>query len=77
MSDLTELQGLKSDIIARMREVVAEKKPSYKTATGQSVDWNGYLRELRQQLDAVNVQIVSEDPYAEQTQLFTPDDPVF
>jgi len=77
VSDLTELQALKSDIIARMREVMKEKKPSYKTATGQSVDWKGYMTELRQQLADVNVNIVSEDPYAEETQVVTPDDPLF
>lgn len=76
MSDLTELQAIKSSLLARLREATASPKVSYKSATGQQVDWNGYLRELREQLKAINALLVAEDPTYVETQLITPDDPV-
>lgn len=77
MSDLTDLQAIKSNLIARLKDVTASPKPSYKSATGQQVDWNGYLRELRQQLAEINSLIVAEDPTYSETQLVTPDDPLY
>lgn len=76
MSDLTQLQAIKSQLIARIAEVTASPKPSYKSATGQQVDWNGYLRELRAQLRDINQMLVAEDPMYAETQLVTPDDPL-
>ena len=77
MTDLETLQAIKSSILARMQDLLASPKPTYKTATGQMVDWNGYLRELREQLKAINAQLVSEDPMYEETQLVIPDAPLF
>ena len=76
MSDLSTLQSIKSNILERMAEMTASPKPSYKTATGQSVDWNGYMRELRAQLRDVNALLVAEDPMYAETQLVIPDDPL-
>lgn len=76
MTDLEQLRTIKSQILARMVEVTAEKKPSYKTATGQQVDWNGYLRELQRQLAEINKLLVAEDPMYAETQLVLPDDPI-
>lgn len=76
MTDLEQLASIKSQILTRIREVTASPKPSYKTATGQQVDWNGYLKELRQQLADINKQLVAEDPMYAETQLVTPDDPL-
>lgn len=77
MSDATELAAIKSQIIARIKEVTASPKASYKTATGQQVDWNGYLRELRQQLKDINALLVAEDPTYVETELVTPDSPIY
>jgi len=77
MSDATELVAIKSQIIARIKEVTASPKASYKTATGQQVDWNGYLRELRQQLQDINALLVAEDPMYAETELVTPDSPIY
>lgn len=77
MSDATELAAIKSQLIARLKEVTASPKASYKSATGQQVDWNGYLRELRQQLKDINALLVAEDPMYAETQLVTPDSPIY
>lgn len=77
MSDATELVAIKSQLIARLKEATASPKASYKSATGQQVDWNGYLRELRQQLASINALLVAEDPMYAETQLVTPDDPIY
>jgi len=77
MSDATELAAIKSQIIARIKEVTASPKASYKTATGQQVDWNGYLRELRQQLVEINALLVAEDPMYVETEFVTPDSPIY
>lgn len=74
-TDLETLQTIRSSLLARIAEAVASPKPSYKTATGQSVDWNGYLAELRAQLKDINAVLVAEDPMYAETQLFTPDSP--
>lgn len=76
MSDLTQLQAIKTQILTRIAEVTASPKPSYKTATGQQVDWSGYLRELRNQLKDINASLVAEDPSYAETQLMIPDDPL-
>ena len=77
MSDATELLAIKSQLIARLKEVTATPKASYKSATGQQVDWNGYLRELRQQLKDINALLVAEDPMYAETELVTPDSPIY
>ena len=77
MSDATELVAIKSQLIARLKEATASPKANYKSATGQQVDWNGYLRELRQQLKDINALLVAEDPMYAETQLVTPDDPIY
>ena len=75
-TDLEQLQAIKTNLLARIVEVTSKPKPSYKSATGQQVDWNGYLRELRQQLKDISAALVAEDPYYAETQLVTPDDPL-
>lgn len=75
-TDLETLQTIKSSILARIRDLVASPKPSYKTATGQSVDWNGYMKELRAQLADINKTLVAEDPMYAETQLVLPDEPL-
>ena len=77
MSDATELLAIKSQLIARLKEATATPKASYKSATGQQVDWNGYLRELRQQLKDINALLVAEDPMYAETELVTPDSPIY
>lgn len=76
MTDLEQLVAIKSQLLTRIREVTASPKPSYKSATGQQVDWNGYLKELRAQLADINKNLVAEDPMYAETQLVTPDDPL-
>ena len=75
MSDLTSLQTIKTQLLARIAEITAAPKPSYKTATGQSVDWAGYMRELTKQLKEVNALLIAEDPTYVETQGVTPDEP--
>lgn len=73
MSDLTDLQQIKSNLITRIKEVTSEKKPSY-DIEGQQVSWNEYLDTLMKQLGKINALIMGEQgPYEEATQAFSGD----
>jgi hypothetical protein len=71
MSDLTDLQEIKSNIIARLKEITAKPKPSY-DIEGQEVRWQEYFDSLTKRLKDLNELIALEDgPYEERTQGFT------
>lgn len=49
-SDRERIENIRSQTLARMEEVTAEKKPDYYVG-GKRYDWAGYLRVLQQQVD--------------------------
>jgi hypothetical protein len=55
-TDAENLAIIKTQIIARIAEVTAEKKPSY-SIDGQSVSWTEYAAMLWKQLAEVDKQI--------------------
>lgn len=55
-TDAENLATIKSQIIARIAEITAEKKPSY-TIDGQSVSWQQYADSLWKQLAECDKQI--------------------
>lgn len=74
MSDLTDLQEAKSLAITRLKECLAQPKPSY-DIEGQEVSWTEYQDMLRKQIKELSELIALEQgPYEEHTQAFTPDD---
>jgi hypothetical protein len=57
---------IKTQTLARMAEITAEPKPSYKV-DGQSVSWTEYLKQLQQTVDWCNQQLGSQTPQEFQT----------
>lgn len=71
MTDVTELEAIRSSIIARYKEAVAAPKPSY-NVNGQSVSWNEYRSSLLADLKEINAAIAEmSGPLFETTQLFS------
>ena len=76
MSDLTDLQTVKSQAIARLKEITLTKKPSY-DVDGQRVSWTEYHKMLTEQLKELNELIEYEqygesgEGWEERTQAFT------
>lgn len=58
MSDLTDLQALKTATIARLTEITAEPKPSY-IIDGQNIQWSAYRDALWNQLREIKAEIKS------------------
>lgn len=57
MADEATLLALKEKILARLSDALGSTPlPSY-TIDGRSFDWNGYIRELRQMLIAIDEQL--------------------
>lgn len=52
MSDLSDLQEIKSNMIARLKEVTAKPKANY-SIDGQSVNWADYTEMLREQIKEI------------------------
>ena len=59
MSDLSDLKVIKSQLIARLKEVTAKRKPSY-DIDGQDVSWTEYTRMLREQINETRILIGEE-----------------
>lgn len=60
MSDLTDLQTTKSQIIARLKEATASPKPSY-NVDGQAVSWIAYQHMLLDALERVEKALRREE----------------
>ena len=58
-TDAAQLAIIKSQILARLVEITAEKKPSY-NVDGQDVEWNEYFDSLTAKLKDINAQINAE-----------------
>jgi len=70
MSDLTQVQLIKTQTLARIVEITAEQKPSY-NIDGQQVSWGAYLKQLQSTVAWADDQINAEDPFEIQTQAYT------
>lgn len=58
------LNAIKDNLLARIQEVTAKPKPNY-SIDGQTVNWQSYLDSLWAQLEKVNQQINSAEPFEE------------
>jgi len=63
----TELESLRTTLIATLKETIKSPKPSY-DIDGRKFDWNGYLKELRQMLKDID-EALGRCPY-EYTQVY-------
>lgn len=70
MSDLTQVQLIKTQTLARIVEITAEQKPTY-NIDGQSVSWTSYLKQLQETVAWCDQQLSSEDPFEVHTQSYT------
>jgi hypothetical protein len=64
VSDLSDLQTTKTQLIARLKSVTASDKPSY-NIDGQQVSWTEYASMLRKEIEAVSRLIDAEEGPAE------------
>ena len=63
----SQLQTIRTNILARIEEITASPKPNY-SIDGQMVSWQSYLDSLFQKLDAINTQINASEPFEEVSQ---------
>lgn len=69
MSDLTNLQTARSNLISALATATASPKPNY-SINGQSVSWADYLRMLREEIAAIDALIAEEEgPYEVTTEV--------
>lgn len=71
MSNLEQLETIKSNTLAQMAAVSAERKPSYSEG-GQTFNWTEYLEHLERRVDWCNQQLAAEEPFEIPTQGYTP-----
>lgn len=71
MSDIEQIQTIKSNTLAQMAEVSSQKKPSY-SEDGQSFSWTEYLEHLQRRVDWCNEQLAADAPFEIPSQGFTP-----
>lgn len=70
MTDLTQVQLIKTQTLARIVEITSEMKPSY-NIDGQSVQWGVYHRYLTDMVKWCDDQINAQSPFEIQTQAYT------
>ena len=71
MANADQINAIKTNTLAQMAEVSAQKKPSY-TEGGQTFQWTEYLEHLQRRVDWCNQQLTAEEPFEFPTQGFTP-----
>jgi hypothetical protein len=71
MTHLEQLEAIKTNTLAQMAEVSAERKPSYSEA-GQSFSWTEYLEHLQRRVDWCNAQLAVEAPFEFPSQGYSP-----
>ena len=58
---LEQIKTIRSQTLQRIAEITAEPKPSY-TIDGQSVNWNDYLKALRETISWCDLMMNIESP---------------
>lgn len=71
MSNLEQIETIKTNTLAQMAAVSAERKPTY-SEDGQSFAWTEYLNHLQRRVDWCNEQLAAEEPFEIPTQGYTP-----
>lgn len=61
MSDIEQITAIRSQTLARLAELVAEPKPSYRI-DGQEVAWAEYLDRLEQTVDWCDAKLAQLRP---------------
>jgi len=71
MSDLEQIQTIKTNTLAQLAAVSGERKPSY-SENGQMFSWTEYLAHLQQRVEWCNQQLAATEPFEFPTQGYTP-----
>ena len=70
MSDLEQIQTIRSQALASIAQITAAPKPTY-TIDGQTVSWNSYLRRLRETVDWCDRKLAGRLPVEVRSQATT------
>jgi hypothetical protein len=62
MSDLEQLQQIKSQTLSVIAQITAAPKPSY-SIDGQTVSWSQYLAALQATVDWCDRKIAGQEPF--------------
>lgn len=69
-TDIENLRTIKSQLIQRLTEVTASKKPTY-NIDGKNVSWTEYTAMLREQIAGINELLSMEQPFEHKSQGFS------
>ena len=64
--DIQQLAAIRSQTLARLAEITAEPKPSYRV-DGQEVAWGDYLAQLQCTIDWCDAKLARQQPIELQT----------
>lgn len=70
MADIDDLKTIKTQVIALLKDLTTNPKPSY-DLDGQKVAWAEYQQILFAQLDGINKQIAADEPFEVHTTGYT------
>lgn len=67
MSDVEQLQAIKSNTLTQIAQVSAERKPTYNEG-GQAFHWTEYIEHLQRRVEWCNTQLAAAEPFEFPTQ---------
>ena len=70
MSDLEQIQSIKSQTLAQLADLRASPKPTY-TLDGQNVAWQTYIESLQRTVDWCDEKLAGYEPFEERSQAVT------
>lgn len=70
MADIDDLKTIKTQVLALLKDITANPKPSY-DIDGQRVSWTAYQEMLFARLDGLNKQIAADEPFEVHTLGYT------
>ena len=80
MADIDDLKTIRSNLIGELKNETGRRKaltdagqppPATYSANGRSVDWNGYIRAMREEIAELDKLIDQQEPYELITETFT------
>ena len=71
MTHADDIATIKTNTLAQMAQVSAERKPTYSEG-GQTFQWTEYLEHLQRRVEWCDAQLAAEAPFEFPTQGYTP-----
>jgi len=69
-NDIDQLRRIREQTLARIAEITAQPKPSYRIE-GQQVEWADYLRRLQQTVDWCDAKLAAAAPFERRSRATT------